>query len=117
MASRYVRDLVRHYAGELSFFVSRKDKAGVYVEEASRKSKGVYFVRIDYFDRERHLRVGVAHQVLANTIHVFSDHWVLHQLHAGLHLLGIFFAHADFTFERVPIAHAAAANFAVADRV
>ena len=72
---------------------------------------------IDDFNCERHLRIGVAHQVLPDAIYVFVHHRIGHQFGALLHLLGVLLAHGDFLFDRVPIPQAFIADVAIANRI
>src|SRR5581483_6232971 len=75
-------------------------------------------VGIDDLDSEWNLGVRVADNVLADTVHVLGDNWILHQLHAGLHLLRVGFAHRYLLLHAVPVAHAArATHVTVADSV
>ncbi len=119
VASGDVRDLVRHHAGQLGFIVSSQNQAGVHVEESAGQSEGVDVVGIHDLDRERHLRIGVAHQVLAHAIDVLGDHRVLNHLRAGLDHHRVLLAHLDVGVDRVPVAQTLAGltHFAIADIV
>ena len=117
MAGRNVGNLVRHHACKLSLFVGRQNQSAVHVEETARQSEGVDLVRVDDLDSERHLGVGVAHQVLPDSIHVLIDDRVLNHAGGLFDHHGVLLAHLDFGVGRVPIAQAAAANLAIADRV
>src|SRR5258708_11759858 len=55
--------------------------------------------------------------MLRDAVDVLVHHRVLNQLHALLDLHRVLLAHPDFAFERVPVAHAAPANLAVANCV
>ena len=77
-----VGGLMGHHAGQFGFFVGIQNQPGVDVEEAARQSQGVDLVGVDDLDGERHLAVGVLHDVLADAVHVFRNHrvgdeWVL----------------------------------------
>ena len=117
VARAHVRDLVRHHASHFRFVIGGEDQAGIYVEESAGKGEGVDGIIVNNFDSERHLGVGVAHQVLADAVHVLGDYRILHQLHACLNLLGILLADGDLFLYRIPIAQAAAADVAIADGV
>src|SRR5947209_6098192 len=114
MAGGYVGDLMGHHTGQLCLFISSQNQSGVHVEEAARKGESVDFVGIHNFDRERHLSIRVTDQVLADAVYILIHHRVLNHPHALFDLLGIFLAHADFFFNRIPV-HAA--ELAVADGV
>ena len=112
-----VRDLVRHDPGRTQLLRRPQGvESRVDIEETAGQCEGIDVIRVNDLDGERYLRVGVAYQVLADAVHL-GDHRVADHLGAGFHLLGIGLAHADFAFNRVPVAKAAAANLAVADGV
>ena len=117
MPRRYVRNLVRHHPGKFRFLVCRHNQSRVDIEEAAWEREGIQFVRVNHLNGERHLGIGVAHQILPNAIDILRHHRILNQLDAGLHLLGILLAHADFALNGVPVAHAAPADLAVTDGV
>jgi hypothetical protein len=54
---------------------------------------------------------------LADPVHIFVHHRILHQLHARLYLLGVLLSHRDLFLERVPVAQPFAAHLAIADGV
>src|SRR5205807_1170062 len=114
MARRHVSNLVGHHARQLGLFVRSQNQARVYVKEASGQSEGMDVIRVDNLNRERYLGVGVARQVLPDTIHIFVDHGVLNQLGTGFHLLGILLAHSNFAFDGIPVAQTPPAHLAVA---
>ncbi len=68
-----VGDLVGHDAGELASSVAGEDQAGVDVEEAAGQRHGVDLVGVEDLDGERHLAVGVLHEVLADAVDVLDD--------------------------------------------
>ena len=117
MPRRYVRNLVRHHPGKFRFLVCRHNQSRVDIEEAAWEREGIQLVRVNHLNSEGHLGIGVAYQVLPNTIDVLRDDRILNQLDAGLHLLGILLAHADLALNGVPVAHAAPADLAVANGV
>ncbi len=117
MSGRDVRDLVCHHAGQLGFFVGRQNQPGIYVEESTRQSERIHFVGIDDLDGERYLGVGIPYQVLSDAVDVLRDHRILHHLYARLDLLGVLLAHANLGLQRIPVAHATAADLAVADGI
>jgi len=114
---RYVRDLVGHHAGQFGLFVRCKDQSAINVKKASRQGESVDLVRVDDFDRERHLGVGVANQVLPNPVDVFVDDRVLHHAGGLFHHHGVLLAHLDFGFGGVPVAQTALPYPAVANGV
>ena len=69
---RHVRDFMRHHAGQFRFVVRLQNQPGIHEEESARQRERVHFFGVDHFDRERHLGVGIAHQVLADAIDVFG---------------------------------------------
>ena len=117
MARRDVGDLMCHHARELGFLVGCQNQPRIHIEEPTGQREGVHFIGIDDLDGERHLRVGVAHQVLPDSVHILIDHRVLNHLGAGFHHLGVFLAHTDLAFDRIPVSHAAAPDFTVADGI
>ena len=72
MVGADVGGLVSHDAGQFRLFVGVQDEAGVDVEEAAGKGKGVDLVRIDDLDGEGHLAVGVLDDVLADAVDVLG---------------------------------------------
>src|ERR1035441_8774328 len=76
--------------------------AGVDVKEAARQRHGVDLVGIDHLDGERHLTVGVLHDVLAHPVHVLHHHRIGHQVRRLLNLHRVLLAHADLAVDRVP---------------
>ena len=105
-----------HYAGQFGFFIGIKNQAGIDVEEAAGQGHGVDFVRIDDLDGEGHLAVGVLDDVLPDAIDVFGDNRIGDEAGALLDLHGVTLAHLDFGVGRVPVAHSAAADIAIAYR-
>jgi len=83
-----VGDFMRHHARHLRFFIGGEDQAGIHIEESTGQRHGVNHVGVDHFNGERNLGVGVTHQVLPNTIHVFGDDRVVDDLGLPLNLLG-----------------------------
>src|SRR6202048_512209 len=108
---------MRHHASHLGFLVGIQDEAGVHVEEPAGQRHGVDFVGIDDLDGERNLAIGVLDDVLADAVDVLGYHGVGDEFGALFDLRGVGFAHLDFAVGRVPVAHAAAADFAIADGV
>ena len=103
MTGSHMSDLVCHDSGQFGFFVRGEEQSGIYIEESSWQGKGVYFTGVNYFDRKGHLRIGVTHDVLSDPVHVLGDDGVLNQFHGAVDHLGIFPAHADLGFQRVPV--------------
>jgi hypothetical protein len=108
-----VRDFVGHDAGEFGLFLGAEDQAAVDVEKASGEGEGVDFVGVDDLDGEGHAGVGVADEVLADTVDVFGDDGVIDELGGPLDFLGELLAEADFAFQGVQVY--TLANAAVAD--
>ncbi len=118
MARSDVRNLVCHHSRQFRFVVSRQNQPGIHKEEAARKSKRVHLVRVDDLNGEGDLRVGIAHDVLSHSVHVFRDHRIGDYLRRLLDLLGILLAHRDLLVEVVPVADAASASdVAIADGI
>ena len=72
VAGRDVRDLMRHHSGQFGFVVGGQDQPRVHVEESAGKRERVQFVGVNDLDGERHLRIGVPHQVLAHAVDVLG---------------------------------------------
>ena len=81
---RNVRNFVRHHACEFSLVISGQQQTLVDVKETTRQCKRIDFVRVDDFDRERHLRVGVQNDVLTHAIYVLGDHRVVDKLRLAI---------------------------------
>ncbi len=108
-----MRDFVGHDAGEFGLFLGAEDQAAVDVEEAAGEGEGVDLVGVDHLDGEGHAGVGVADEVLADTVDVFGDDGVINELGGLLDFLGELLAEANFAFEGVqvdPFANAAVAD-------
>ena len=73
-------NLVGHHAGQLSFVFRGQDQAGVHVEKSAGQGEGVHLIRVDHLNGKRHLRVRVAHDVLAQAVDVLGDDRVLNDL-------------------------------------
>src|SRR5690349_5846367 len=101
---------MRHYAGHFGFLVSGEDQPRIDIEESARQSHGVHHIRIDDPDCEGHLRVRVAHQVLADPVDIFVDHGVAYQLDLRLNLLSIDAAASHLALDGVPVSDAATAT-------
>ena len=117
MARGNVRYLMRHHAGQLGLFISRQNQAGIHIEESARQRERVHFIGVDYLDGKRYLGIRIAHQILPYAIDILVHDWVLHQLYAVFDLHRILLAHSDFGLERVPVAQAASADLAIANRI
>ncbi len=103
-----------HDPGQLRLLVGIQNQAGVDVEESAGQRQGVDLVRIDDLDGERNLAIGVLDDVLADAVDVFHDHRIGDELGALLDLRGVHLAHLDLGVGRVPVAHAAPADIAIA---
>src|SRR5208282_4280989 len=110
-----VRDLMRHDARQLRFFVRVEDQAAVHVEEAAWQRESVHHIRIDHLDREGHARVRIAHQVLPDAIHVFHHHWIIDKFCRAVHLLRQLLAERDLVLQGIEVE--ALADVAIADGV
>ena len=109
-----VSSLMSHHRGQFRLFVGVHNQAGVNEKESARERKCVDLVRIDHLDGERHLAVRVPHNVLADAVHVFGHHRIGDEPGALLDLGGVHPAHLDLGIVRVPVAHPAATNVAIA---
>ena len=98
VACRDVRDLMGHHARELGLVVSGEEQSLVHVEEPTRQRKRINFIGIDYFDRERHLRIGVQHDVLADAVDVLGDQRVFNKLGLTIDFRGRFASLTYFLF-------------------
>src|SRR5208282_2800376 len=110
-----MRDFVGHDAGEFGFFLGAQNEAAVDVKEATGKSESVHFVGVDDLDSEGNFCVGVADEILAYAVDVFSDDGIIDELGGTLDFLGELLAEADFALERIEIG--SFAYVAVADGV
>ena len=118
MAGGDVRDFMRHHARQLSFVIGGQNQPRVDVEKSARQREGVDLVGVDDLDGEGHLGIGVAHQVLADAVHILRDHRIGNQFRGVLNLLRILPAHGNLLVQRVPVpCTASATHVAVADRV
>ncbi len=100
--------------GKFGFLVGIEDQARIDVEEAPWQGHGVDLVGVNDLDGEGHLAIGVLDDVLAHTVHVFGDGRVGDKAGTLLDLGGIHLAHLDLGVGRVPVAHATAADIAIA---
>ena len=98
MAGCDVRDFVGHNTGQLGFVVSGENESFIYVKETARQCERVYFVRINDLDRERHLCIGVQHDVLPNAVHVFGDNRIVDKLGLAIDLRSRLASHPHFLF-------------------
>ena len=103
MARRHVRDLVRHDPSEFGFVISRQDQSAVHVEETAGQRKGIHFVGVENLDGERHPRIGVAHQVLADAIDVLVDDGISDQPRALLDFVGQLVAQRNLAVDGIEI--------------
>ena len=108
-----VRNLVRHHTGQFSLVIGCRNYAGVHEKEATRQRERVNLFRVDHLNCERNLRIGIAHQILANAIDIFRNDRIVDDLRLALHFLRHLFADADFFFDRVEVQ--AFADIAIAD--
>ena len=106
---------MRHHTRKFVFGVASQNKTGVYIEEATGQRHGIDLVRVKDPDRERHLSVRVAHNVLTNTIHVLDDHRISHEVRRLFDLHRILLAVGDFPVCREPISHATTPNITGSD--
>jgi len=91
-----VGDLVRHHSRQLSLAFRPEHQPRVHEEEPPRQRKRVDIPAVDHLDRERHLGVGVADQVLANTVDVLGDDRVVDDLGVAFDVLSDGLAQSDF---------------------
>ena len=115
VARGYVRDFVRHHAGQLGFGIGFQDQAGVHKEKPAGQGKGIHLFGIQHLDGERHFGVRVPDQVLTHAVYVLRDDRVVDDLRLALHLLRQLFAESDLLLEGVEVY--ALANVAVANRL
>ncbi len=103
MTGSHMSDLVRHDSGQFGLLISSQEQPGIHIEESAGQCKGVYFTGVNHLDREGHLCIRVSYEVLSDPVHVLGDDGVLNQFHGAVDHLGIFPAHADLCFQRVPV--------------
>jgi hypothetical protein len=72
-------------------------------EEPARQRERVHLFGIQHFDGERNFGVGVAHQVLADPVHIFGDDRIIHNLGLAFDFLRQLLAYGDFLFQGVEI--------------
>ena len=110
-----MRDFMRHHAGQFGLRIRLQDQPGVDEEKSARQRECVDVFRVDHLDGERHLGVGVAHQVLPDAVHVLGDNRVVDDLGLPLHLLRQPFAERNLFFKRIEVY--ALTHVPVADRI
>jgi hypothetical protein len=103
MARCHVGDLVRHYAGQFRFGIRFQNQPGVDEEESTRQGECIDILAVDHLNGERHLRIGIAHQILPNPVDILGDNRIVDDLGLPLHFLGELFAERDFFFDRVEV--------------
>src|SRR6266853_2928048 len=118
VAGGYMGNFVCHNSSEFCFVVGGLNKPGIHIEKSAGKCEGVDVIGVDNLNGERNLRIGVAHQVLAELVDVFSDLRVGEQPGRGFHLRGIVLAHSDLALQAIPVAKTApASDFSITDGV
>src|SRR5258708_35223094 len=86
--------------------------------EPARQGEGIDLIGVDDLDRERNLRIRIAHNILAHPVNILGDHRVLNQLYGRLYLLGILPTQGDLFLDAIPVANAGlATHVAFADGV
>ena len=103
VARANVRDLVGHHSGHFRFFVGAQDQPAIYVEKSAGQCERVHLIGIDHLDRERHLGVRVAHQVLAHAVHIFGDYRIIDKLRGAVHFLRELFAQRNLVLQGIKI--------------
>jgi hypothetical protein len=96
---RDVRDLVCHDPSEFRFIVGFQNEPRIDEENSPGKGRCIHILGIYHLNRKRHLCVGVADQVLANTVHVLGNDWILDDLRFPLYLLRHLLAQRDLFLE------------------
>jgi hypothetical protein len=115
MARGNVRDLVGHNARQLCFGVSFKNEARIDEKESAWKRERVHVLGVDHFDGERNLSIRISHQILADPVHVFGDHWIVDDLGLTFDLLRHLFTQRNLLFDRVKVQ--ALADVTIADLI
>jgi hypothetical protein len=108
-------NFVSHDAREFSLAFRLQDEAGVDEEEAAGQGKGVHLFRIQHFDSEGHLGIGISDEVLPDAAHIFGNNRIVDDLRLPLDFLRQLLAKRDFLFKGVEID--ALADIAFADRI
>ena len=98
VAGRNMGNLVSHGAGELILFLSHDDQPGIHKNISAGKRKRVEVVGFDYLEGKRHLRVGIPHQILADTVYIFSNDGVGIELGLPQNFLGKLPAEGNLLF-------------------
>ena len=88
-------DLVCHDPGKFSFVIRFQHEPRIDEEESPGKSECIHLLGVHHLDRKRHLRIGVAHQVLADAVHVLGYDRILDDLRFPFHLLRHLLAQRD----------------------
>ncbi len=86
VAGAHVGNLMRHDSGEFRLFVGCQDQPGIHIEKPARQGERVDFIGVNDLDSEGYLRIRIAHQILADAVHVFCNHRVGDHLHAVIDL-------------------------------
>src|ERR1044071_498226 len=98
-----MRNLVRHNAYDFRLAIGCENGPAVDIEKASGQSERVYIGRLYDLYRERHFRVRVQHDVLAQTVYIFSDDRVGYELAFLVYLGGKLTAYLRLFLQRVKI--------------
>ena len=70
MAGRNMRDLMCHQGRKLCLAVNLRNQSPIDVQKTARQRKNSAAGRVDHFDSERHLRIGMPDQILRQPSHV-----------------------------------------------
>ena len=92
-----------HHAGQLRFVPRGQKQTLVDIEIASRKSEGVDLVRIYDLDVKGNLGIRMLDDVLANPVHVISDHGIFNHSSRLLKFPRNLVAQSDLFFHRYEV--------------
>ena len=103
MTRANVRDFMRHNSRQLRFLIGAQHHAAIHIEESAGERKGIHHIGIDHLDREGHLRVRIANQVLPDAIHIFRHHRVGDELRNAVHFLRQLLAQRNLMLHRIHV--------------
>jgi hypothetical protein len=96
-----VGDFVCHNASQFGFRFRFEHHAGIYEQVTAGKGECVHLRAIDPFGRNGHLDIGVAGQVLRDTVHIFGLKGVVYDFGRLLHFLRQLSAERDLLLDGV----------------
>src|SRR6516164_8037308 len=115
MTRSHMGYLMCHDGRQLRLALSGQYQPAVHVEESARQGERIDLVAVDDLDGERHPRIRVAYQILADTIHVGVDFRISHELRSCFYLLRQVLTNRNLALQRVKVQPGS--NVAMSDEV